>query len=191
MLLTNFRTYESLHRTPLLLKRIIKMHCLNPYNADHYIFVCLIMWLISFPKRILQQMTSSSRTGTWDWKQVWLGRPWHSFELCISCVCSWSGRPCSPSLPCCPLSGLHKNIQKLQIVQNAVAWVVNFASYSVYISPLLCEPWLQMCFQMQLKMLIVTFKVLDGLGLDLFKGLSLPGCLCLFHPGTNCRMAVL
>lgn len=58
-----------------------------------------------------------------------------------------------------------KSIQKLQIVQNAAMQAVLGSSRVTYVTPLLHKlHWLLVCFQVQLKILVMTFKALYGVG---------------------------
>lgn len=80
-----------------------------------------------------------------------------------------------------------KSIWKLQLVQNAAMRVVSSARYITHLTSLLCElHWLVMGFQVQFKMLAVTFKALHDLGLGYLRD-------CLFpkvstHPTQSNRM---
>lgn len=50
-------------------------------------------------------------------------------------------------------------------VQNAAALIINGDEYSKHVTPLLPElHWLQVCFQVQFKVPVITFKALFGLG---------------------------
>lgn len=50
--------------------------------------------------------------------------------------------------------------------QNGAAQVINDVRYTEDVTPLLCElHWLPVWFQMQLEVLVVTFKTLYGLGM--------------------------
>lgn len=61
-----------------------------------------------------------------------------------------------------------KDIQKLQLVQNAVTQAVICVPQSPHIIALLCKlHWLPVCFQMQFKVFVMTNKVLYSMGPDL------------------------
>lgn len=63
-----------------------------------------------------------------------------------------------------------QNIWKLQLVQNIVAWIINGASYMTYLTLLLCQlHWLLLCFKVQFKVVVITFKALQGVGLCYLK----------------------
>lgn len=57
---------------------------------------------------------------------------------------------------------LLKSIWKLQLVQNAAGWANNGAGFSAH--QFLKLHWLSICFWMQLKVLVVTFKALHDSG---------------------------
>ncbi|XP_053106346.1 uncharacterized protein LOC128325025 [Hemicordylus capensis] len=58
-----------------------------------------------------------------------------------------------------------KNIRKLQLVQNAAARVLSGAARWEHIIPILKElHWLSVHFRVQFKVLVLTFKALNGLG---------------------------
>lgn len=59
-----------------------------------------------------------------------------------------------------------KNIQKLQLIQNAAASAVLEASRVSHITPLYCELyWLPVFFQVKFNVLVIIFIALHGMGL--------------------------
>lgn len=76
-----------------------------------------------------------------------------------------------------------KNIWKLQLVQNVAAHVINDVAYTADVTPLLHDlHWLPVCFWVQFKVLIVTFKALFGFLLGLTKELPIPKS---FYPSNS------
>ncbi|XP_053169630.1 uncharacterized protein LOC128353010 [Hemicordylus capensis] len=68
-----------------------------------------------------------------------------------------------------------KNNQKLQLVQNAAARVLSRAARWEHITPILKElHWLPVCFRVQFKVLVLTFKALNGLGPGYLRDRLLP-----------------
>ena len=68
-----------------------------------------------------------------------------------------------------------KSIQKLQLAQNAAARAVLGAPRRAHITPLLCElHWLPVCFWVQFKVLVITFKALHGMGPGYLKDRLVP-----------------
>lgn len=65
-----------------------------------------------------------------------------------------------------------KSIQILQLMQNAVMWAVNGVSYLSHVTSLLCKLYFfPVCFWVQFKVLVVTFKALLGVGWGYLPGL--------------------
>ncbi|XP_058048302.1 uncharacterized protein LOC131202851 [Ahaetulla prasina] len=58
-----------------------------------------------------------------------------------------------------------KNTWRFQLVQNVAAWVLEGAARSSHIKPILRRlHWLPVAFWVQIKVLVLTFKALHGLG---------------------------
>lgn len=69
-------------------------------------------------------------------------------------------------LQCAVLGRFLKTIQKLQTIQNAVVWVVMGIPCYVSVTTLFCELcWFKIIIWVQCKILIITYKVLQGIGL--------------------------
>ena len=71
------------------------------------------------------------------------------------------------------LYGLPKyQLSKLQHVMNASARLVYCAPKSCHITPLLCElHWLPVCYHIEYKIILLTFKVLHGMAPDYLRHL--------------------
>ncbi|XP_053112476.1 uncharacterized protein LOC128327575 [Hemicordylus capensis] len=88
-----------------------------------------------------------------------------------------------------------KNIQKLQLVQNAAARVLTGAAWWEHITPILKElPWLPVRFRVQFKVLVLTFKALNGLGSGYLRDHLLPrvaACLTRSSEGALLRVPTM
>ena len=79
-----------------------------------------------------------------------------------------------------------KSIQKLQLVQNAAAWVSLGAPRLEHKTLLLRElHWVPVCFRVQFKVLVITFKALHGMGPGCLKDRLIP--ITLTHPTRSGR----
>ena len=72
-----------------------------------------------------------------------------------------------------------KTTQKLRLVQNEAAGLLAGTSYRDHITPVLKElHWLPICFQLEFKVLVMTFKAFR-LGILVLEGTPLPIYACL------------
>uniref|UniRef100_A0A670HRU4 Reverse transcriptase domain-containing protein n=1 Tax=Podarcis muralis TaxID=64176 RepID=A0A670HRU4_PODMU len=69
-----------------------------------------------------------------------------------------------------------KVTRKLQLIQNAAARLVTGSSHRDHITPVLKAHWLPVRFQAEFKVLVLTFKALNGLGLVYLKECLHPHC---------------
>lgn len=110
-------------------------------------------------------------------------RPSHNIALSISCAHSQIKEFYSQSqslvtslLDYCNALYIRlslKSIWKLHLVQNAAAQTVTCVPHRTPATPLLHElHWLPVFFQVQFKLLVLTFKSLHGMGLCHFRTLS-------------------
>lgn len=87
------------------------------------------------------------------------------FQLC----CTWKGGSAHALVTSwmyyCNLPYVGLPLKKLQPVQNAAVWAVIRSPIRAQITSLLCDlHWLSVCFWVQLKMLVFTFKALHVMG---------------------------
>ena len=83
-----------------------------------------------------------------------------------------------------------KSIRKLQLVQNVAMRAILGAPRVAHVTPLLRElHWVPVCFWVQFKVLVITFKALHGMGPGYLSNHLFP--ITSTHPTQSCREGML